>query len=99
MNSRNDVMTECERQANSLAGFAAGLSGIDYMVDSQVGMNRVHTRVSTVTNADFYRERHYHALSIALGANGGHPSTRAYGGSRNKRKKFSNVHRKHYKRF
>lgn len=99
MNSHNDVMTACEIRAGAIAGFASGLSGIDYMVDSQVGMNRVHTRVSTVTNADFYRERHYHALSIALGANGGHPSTRAYGGSRSKRKKFSNVHKKRYKRF
>lgn len=72
MNSHNEVMDACQRQGMALAGAASAISGIDYMVDSITGINRVHTRVSTVTLKDFFRERHYHALSAAVGAAGGH---------------------------
>ena len=85
MNSRNDVMDVCELRAGSIAASAARQTGIDYLVDSQVGLNRIHTRVSTVTEQDYYRERHYHSLSIAIGAIGGTPNTSAYGGRRGKR--------------
>lgn len=93
MNSSNDVMDACEVKAGAIAASAERQSGIDYMVDSRLGMNRIHTRVSTVTKADYYRERHYHALSIALGAAGGIPVTPAYGGRRHRRKDFSNIRR------
>lgn len=92
MNGYNDVLDAGEVRAAAIAASAARQSGIDYMVDSQLGQNRFHVRVSTVTSADYYRERHYHALAIAVGAIGGNPSPAAYGGSRGKRKKFSHVH-------
>lgn len=66
-----EVRTACEVQAGSIAASAARQSGTDYRIDSVEGLNRIHTRVSTQTKADYYRERHYHALSIALGTAGG----------------------------
>jgi len=67
----SEVRTACEVQAGAIAASAARQSGTDYRIDSVDGLNRIHTRVSTQTDADYYRERHYHALSIALGTVGG----------------------------
>lgn len=66
-----EIRTVCEVKAGSLAASAARQSGIAYGIDSMAGLSRIHTRVSTQTRDDFYRERHYHALSIAVGAAGG----------------------------
>lgn len=80
MNSHNEVMTACEVKGGAIAASASRQSGIDYRVDSVIGLNRVHTRVSTVTSADYFRERHYHALSIATSSMGGQASgARGYG--------------------
>lgn len=65
----------CEAQAHRLAASAAAQSGIDYDVNSRPGLNRVHTRVTTTTASDYFRERVYGALSIAVGAAGGHPAS------------------------
>lgn len=86
MNSHNEVMTACQMKGESIAASAATQTGVDYSVDSRLGMNRVHTRVSTVGAKEYYRERHYHALSIALGSMGGIPRPKGYGGSATKRK-------------
>lgn len=69
-----DAKIACEFQAGLLTASASSQSGIDYAIDSMQGLNRIHTRVSTATKADFFRERHYHALSIAAGSLGGHMS-------------------------
>lgn len=67
-----DAMRACEAQAASLAASASMQSGMTYTVDSMRGLNRIHTRVSTEPDIQSYmRERHYGALSIALGAAGG----------------------------
>lgn len=86
MNSHNEVWTACEMRGASIAASAEAQSGIGYSVDTRLGMTRVHTRVSTVTKKDYYRERFYHALSIAIGSTGGLPRTRGYGGIGTKRK-------------
>ena len=70
-----DARSACERAAVMLAASAALQSGIEYGIDSMAGLNRIHTRVSTQTRDDYYRERHYHALSIACSAAGGNVST------------------------
>lgn len=70
-----DAMAACEKQAASLAGSASAQSGMTYEIDSIRGLNRIHTRVSTDgTIQSYMRERHYGALSIALGAAGGNVS-------------------------
>ena len=75
-----DAMRACEAQAHSLAGSASAQSGMDYTVDSMRGLNRIHTRVSTDgTIQSYMRERHYGALSIALGAAGGQVNARGGG--------------------
>lgn len=70
-----DARSACERAAVTLAASASLQSGIEYGIDSMAGLNRIHTRVSTQTRDDYYRERHYHALSIACSAAGGNVST------------------------
>lgn len=65
----------CEAQGHRLAASAAAQSGIDYDVNSVRGINRIHTRVTTTSESDYYRERVYGALSIAVGAAGGHPAS------------------------
>lgn len=73
MNSRNDVMTACEIKAGAIGESAARQSGLHYVVDVQTGLNRVHARVSTDGSAAaYFRERYYHALSIATSTMGGH---------------------------
>lgn len=86
MNSHNQVQTACEMKAESIAASASTQSGAVYSVDSRLGLTRLHTRVSTVGAKEYYRERHYHALSIALGSMGGIPRSRGYGGGAAKRK-------------
>lgn len=71
-----DVMQVCEAQAHNIAASASGMSGIDYAIDSVKGLNRIHTRVSTVTKTDFFRERSYRALQIACGLAGGNVTGR-----------------------
>lgn len=71
MDSNNEVWRQCELKGYELAMSASAQSGTTYRVDTIKGLNRVHTRVSTQTSRDYFRERHYHALSIALGALGG----------------------------
>lgn len=80
MNSNNEVMAETIRVAEAIGASAAIQSGIDYVVDARTGINRVHARVSTPQDTkQYFREGHYRALSIALGAMGGNPSgTGAY---------------------
>lgn len=80
MNSNNEVMAETIRVAEAIGASAAIQSGIDYVVDARTGINRVHARVSTPQDTkQYFREGHYRALSIALGAMGGNPSgTSAY---------------------
>lgn len=83
MNSRNDVMTACEVKAGTIGASASRQSGLDYVVDSQTGLNRVHVRVSTDgTKAAYFRERYYHALAIATSAMGGRSSYERRGGYR-----------------
>lgn len=94
MNSHNDVMTACEVKAGAIMARAEGLGGGPYVMDSQIGMNRIHTRVSTDgSTSSWFRERYTRALSIALGASGGSPHSGTYGASKGKRKKFSNTRR------
>lgn len=69
-----DAKLACESKAVALAASAARQSGIDYAIDSMQGLNRIHTRVSTTSKADFFKERRYHALSIALGSMLGNPA-------------------------
>lgn len=79
MNGDAQVLTACEMAAGHLAGSAAAQSGTDYLIDSMRGLNRFHTRVSTVGIKDFMRERNYHALAIALADAGGNVlGSRAY---------------------
>lgn len=78
-----DARRACERAAASLAASAASKSGTDYGIDSMEGLKRIHTRVSTQTSEDFFRERKYHALEIAVSSAGGNVT----GGSRAGRKK------------
>ena len=61
-----DARNACEAQAGRLKAAATGISGIDYGINSMSG-TRIHTRVTTVTKADFFRERHHHALSMVCG--------------------------------
>lgn len=80
MNGHNDVMTACEAKAGAIAASASRQSGLDYVVDVQTGLNRVHARASTDGSAAaYYRERHYHALSIATSTMGGHSAYEAGG--------------------
>lgn len=69
------ALEACEAQGHRLAASAAAQSGIDYDVNSVRGINRIHTRVTTTTVSDYFRERVYGALSIAVGAAGGHPAS------------------------
>lgn len=70
MNGRA-TMRELQDRGELVAASAARQSGIDYVVDSQQGLNRIHTRVSTPGDwASYFRERHYRALLIAT--NGGY---------------------------
>lgn len=78
-----DARKACETAAASLSASAASQSGIDYGIDTMEGLNRIHTRVSTQTSEDFFRERKYHALEIAVSSAGGNVT----GGSRTRRKK------------
>lgn len=89
MNSRNDVMNACEVKAGALAARAESMGGNVYVIDSQVGMNRIHTRVSTDgSSSSFHRERYTRALSIAVGAGGGNPRAGWRTGARGSRKKM-----------
>ena len=65
------ALEACEAQGHRLAASAAAQSGIDYDVNSVRGINRIHTRVTTTTVSDYFRERVYGALSIAVGVAGG----------------------------
>lgn len=78
-----DARKACETAAASLSASASSQSGIDYSIDSMAGMNRIHTRVSTQTREDFFRERRLHALEIAVSSAGGNVT----GGSRTGRRK------------
>lgn len=69
------ALEACEAQGHRLAASAAAQSGIDYDVNSVRGINRIHTRVTTTSQSDYFRERVYGALSIAVGAAGGHPAS------------------------
>lgn len=66
-----EARTACEVRAGALAASAARQSGTSYAIDSMQGLHRIHTRVSTVGAADYFRERQYRALAIAVGASGG----------------------------
>ena len=61
----------CELAADAIRGAATAISGIDYYVDSMRGLNRIHTRVSTVTDSDRFRERRHNALATACASMGG----------------------------
>ena len=89
MNSHNQVMTACQMKGESIAASASIQSGSEYLVDSRIGMTRVHTRVSTVGSKEYFRERHYHALSIALGSMGGIPRSGGYANAKTKRKSIA----------
>lgn len=65
------ALEACETAAGHVAASASSQSGTDYYIDSQVGLNRIHTRVSTQGIKDYMREQHYHALAIACEAEGG----------------------------
>lgn len=79
LNGEPQVITACELVASRLAASASTQSGLIYTIDSQLGLNRVHTRVSTQGQAGrsaaggemYGRERAYNALAIALGQLGG----------------------------
>ncbi len=91
-----DARAACEGEAAVLAVSASYQSGIDYAIDSIRGLTRIHTRVSTSGSADFYRERSYRALAIALGSAGGNVSgTKGY---RSLAKAHKAAMRKHNKR-
>lgn len=80
MNGDAGVISACEIAAHHISASAAAQSGTDYMVDSMRGLNRIHTRVSTVGIKDYMRERHYHALAIACATAGGNATgTKGYG--------------------
>lgn len=66
----NELMGVCEAHAGRLAASASSQSGIDYRIDSRQGLNRIHTRVSTVTKVDYFRERSLRALAITAGQYG-----------------------------
>jgi len=66
-----DAQNACNIAAYNLAGAASGISGIDYEVNSMVGITRIHTRVTTVTTSDYWRERHHNALRMACETMGG----------------------------
>lgn len=68
----------CERAAAELSASATAQSGIDYGIDSMRGLNRIHTRVSTQTDKDRFRERHYGALATACSAMGGQAEGAGY---------------------
>lgn len=93
MNSNNEVMSMGETQGHLLATSASSQSGIDYRVDSRTGLNRFHVRVSTVTSKDYYRERHYKALAIAVGM-GGNAFFGAYGGEGGRSKGYKRKRRR-----
>lgn len=57
----------CDARGQVLAAQASGMSGSDYAVDTRRGINRIHTRVSTVGVGGYMRERSYGALAIAAG--------------------------------
>lgn len=61
-----DARSACEAWAGRLKAAATGISGIDYHINS-MGGTRIHTRLTTVTRNDFFRERHYHALQMVAG--------------------------------
>lgn len=67
----DDAKAACEERATFLSYFAARQSGTSYRIDSMRGVNRIHTRVSTVGDKDFFREAHYGALRTSLGMAGG----------------------------
>lgn len=73
MQSR-EVVTACEIKAGAIAASAARQSGTNYVIDSMRGLTRNHTRVSTSGSADFFRERQYGALRIAVSTAGGKAS-------------------------
>lgn len=71
MNSRNEIWDECEWHAERIAAAASRISGIDYTIDTMTGQRRLHTRVSTHGQSDFFRERNHRALAAAVSAAGG----------------------------
>ena len=95
----NEARYACERAASTIAASAAGQSGIDYGIDSMQGLTRIHTRVSTQTTQDYYRERSYRALSIAVGAAGGHAAkTKGYKSLAKAQKNAMRKHNNYVKR-
>ena len=66
-----DARSACEAQAGRLKAAATAISGIDYDINSMQGVSRIHTRGTTVTQKDFFRERHHHALSMVCGGRKG----------------------------
>lgn len=91
----SDAQTACEIRAGSIAASAARQSGISYGIDSMRGLNRIHTRVSTVTREDFFRERSLHALSIACSVAGG--STQGMGSYGTVVSRVRSAHKSKYK--
>lgn len=70
-----DAMAACEKKGYEISASASAQSGMDYVVDSMRGLNRIHTRVSTDgTIQSYMRERVYGALSIAVATAGGQSS-------------------------
>ena len=69
------TLSEMQTRGEVLAASAARQSGIDYVVDSQQGLNRIHTRVSTPPGSvngrsPYLRERALRALAV-VAAEGG----------------------------
>lgn len=67
----HEMLSVCQERGEAFAASASRQSGTDYAVDSIRGLNRIHTRVTTTSIRDYMRERHYNALSIAVGQHGG----------------------------
>ena len=67
----SEMRGACEEQAARLAASAMRISGIVYDINSRAGINRIHTRITTQTKSEFWKERQSHALSTVCGAAGG----------------------------
>lgn len=62
------TLAEMQSRGEMIAASATGQSGIDYVVDSQQGLNRIHTRVTTPADVSYFmRERSYMALAVVAG--------------------------------
>ena len=67
----SEMRHACEERAAQLAASAMRISGIVYDINSRTGLTRIHTRVTTQTKGDFFKENKSHALSTVCGAAGG----------------------------